>query len=99
MVRIDPATNQLRERIPIDVVGSNLAADATSVWVAPAARDSGQATGNDGITRISAAEKRVVETIQVGDAATSQYYSVFFNEGWIWAVIDTPQITVVQIVP
>lgn len=99
VARIDPQSNQVRERIPIDFVAANLAADARSVWVAPAARDSGQATGNDGVARIGEAEQRIVETTHVGDAATSQYYALFSAEGAVWVWIDAPEQTLVQIAP
>jgi streptogramin lyase len=99
VVRIDPQTNHLQERVPIDFVAANLTAGADSVWVAPAARDSGQATGNDGIARLSEQEKRLVETIHAGHAATSEYYSVYFSEGLLWILVDTPQPTLLQIRP
>ncbi|HEY0607015.1 MAG TPA: hypothetical protein VGD58_29115 [Herpetosiphonaceae bacterium] len=99
VVRIDPQSNQLRERIAIDFVAANLAAGARSVWVAPAARDSGQAMGNDGVVRIGEAEQRAVETIHVGEAATSQYYALFSAEGAVWVWIDAPEQTLVQIAP
>ena len=99
IVRIDPQTNRMQERIPIDFIGANLAAGADSVWVAPAARDSGFSTGNDGIARISEDEKRIVDTIHVGDVPASEYYSVYFSEGSIWVLINTPQPSVVQITP
>lgn len=99
VVRIDPQSNQLRERIPIDFVGANLAAGADSLWVAPAARDNGSPTGNDGIARISESEKQIVETIHVGDVPTSEYYSVYFSEGSVWVLVNTPQASIVQITP
>ena len=99
IVRIDPKSNQLQERIPIDFVAANLAAGAGSVWVAPAARDSGRSTGNDGIARISSDEKRIVEIIAVGDVPASQYYAVYFVEGSVWVLIVTPQMSVLQIAP
>ena len=99
VVRIDPENNQLQERIPIDFIGANLTAGAGSIWVAPAARDSGQATGNDGIARISESEKRMLETIHTGDAATSEYYSVYFSEGALWVLVNTPQPTLLQVHP
>lgn len=99
VVRIDPKSNQLQDRIPIDFVGANLAAGAGSVWVAPAARDDGRSTGNDGIARISSDEKRIVETIHAGDVPTSEYYAVYFVEGSIWVLIVTPQMSVLQIAP
>ena len=99
VVRIDPQTNQLQERIPIDFVGANLAAGAGSVWVAPAARDNGQSTGNDGIVRISSGEKQILETIHVGDAPESEYYAVYFIDNSIWVLVVTPQMSVVKISP
>jgi streptogramin lyase len=101
VVRIDPTSNQPQERMPIDFVGSNLAAGADSVWVAPAARDSGQMLGNDGIVRISEVKKGVVETIHVGDTDISQYeyYSVFFRDGSVWVVIDASPMRIVRISP
>ena len=99
VVRIDPQSNQAQERIPIDLIGSNLAAGAGSVWVAPAARDSGQATGNDGITRIHEKEKEIVETIHVGDVPGSEYYAVYFSEGFVWVLVNTPQTSIVKIKP
>ncbi|HEY0737868.1 MAG TPA: hypothetical protein VGD69_23315 [Herpetosiphonaceae bacterium] len=99
VVRIDPQSNRLGERIPIDFVAANLTAGSRSVWVAPAARDSGQATGNDGVLRIGEAEQRAVETIHVGEAATSQYYALFSAEGAAWVWIDAPEQTLVQIAP
>ena len=99
IVRIDPHTNQLQERIPIDFVGANLAAGAGSVWVAPAARDNGQFTGNDGIARISADDKQILETIHVGGVPESEYYAVYFVDGSIWVLVVTPQMSVVQISP
>ena len=99
VVRIDPQSNQLQERVPIDFIGSNLAAGAESVWVAPAARDSGQATGNDGVVRISELEKEIVETINVGDVPASEYYAVYFSEGFVWVLINTPQASLVKIKP
>ena len=103
VVQIDPQSNQLQERIPIDFVAANLAAGAESVWVAPAARDSGQATGNDGVVRISEVEREIVETIHVGDASadapTSEYYAVYFSEGFVWVLVNTPQASLVKIKP
>lgn len=99
VVRIDPQTNQLQERIPIDFVGANLAAGAGSVWVAPAARDNGQSTGNDGIVRISSGEKQILETIHVGDVPESEYYAVYFADNSIWVLVVTPQMSVVNILP
>lgn len=99
VVRIDPQTNQLQERIPIDFVGANLAAGAGSVWVAPAARDNGQSTGNDGIVRISADEKQILETIHVGDIPESEYYAVYYVDDSIWVLVVTPQMSAVQITP
>jgi DNA-binding beta-propeller fold protein YncE len=99
IVQIDPQTNQLGERVPIDFIAANLAAGAGSVWVAPAARDNGQATGNDGIVRISENKARIVNTIRAGDAGTSEYYSVYFSEGLLWTLVDTPQPTLLQVRP
>ena len=99
VVRIDPQSNQLQERIPIDFVGANLAAGAGSVWVAPAARDNGRSTGNDGIARISSDEKLIIETFHVGDVPASEYYAVYFVEGSVWVLIGTPQMSVMQITP
>ena len=99
VVRLDPKSNQLGERIPIDFVGANLAAGAGSVWVAPAARDNGAPTGNDGIARIGEPEMQILETIHVGDVPASEYYSVSFSEGSIWVLVNTPQATIVQITP
>ena len=87
------------ERVPIDFIGANLTAGAGSVWVAPAARDNGRATGNDGIVRIREEEKQILETIHVGDAPASQYYSVYFSDGSLWILVNTPQAFVVQITP
>lgn len=99
IVRIDPQSNQLRERISIDFVGANLAAGAESIWVAPAARDNGQTTGNDGIVRISETDRHIVETIHAGDAGTSEYYSVYFSEGSLWILVDTPEPALLQVSP
>jgi streptogramin lyase len=99
VVRIDPQTNGLQERIPIDFIGANLTAGAGSVWVAPAARDSGAPTGNDGIARIGELEKQVLKIIHVGDAATSDYYSVYFSEGSLWVLVNTPQPTLLEVRP
>jgi len=99
VVRIDPQTNQLGERIPIDFIGANLTAGAGSVWVAPAARDSGSSTGNDGIARIGEKEKKILEIIHVGEVPASEYYSVYFSEGWVWVLVNTPQPSIVQIRP
>ena len=99
VVRIDPQTNEVGARVPIDFVGSNLAAGDGSVWVAPAARDSGQPTGNDGIVRIDERTNQIVETIHVGNADTSDYYSVYFSQGSLWVVIDGPQTLFVEIQP
>jgi streptogramin lyase len=99
IVQIDPQVNELRERIPIDFVGANLTAGAGSVWIAPAARDSGSPTGNDGIARISEEKKQILETIHIGDVPASEYYSVYFSEGSVWVLINTPQASVVQITP
>ena len=99
VVQIDPQTNQLGEHVPIDFVAANLAVGAGSVWVAPAALDNGRATGNDGIIRIDEAEKEIIEVIHAGDAETSEYYSVYFNEGILWILVDTPQPTLLQIRP
>jgi hypothetical protein len=65
--------------------------------VAPAARDNGQATGNEAIARIDEHEKQIVETIHAGDAVTSEYYSVYFSEGLLWVLVDTPRPTLLQI--
>ena len=99
VVRVDPQTNQLQERIPIDLIGANLTAGASSVWVAPAARDSGSSTGNDGIVRIGEEQKQVLETIHVGDGPASEYYSVYFSEGAVWVLVNAPQAFVVEITP
>jgi streptogramin lyase len=90
VVRIDPQTNQAQERIPIDFIGASLAAGAGSVWVAPAARDSGAPTNNDGIARIGEKEKKLLDTIHVGDVPASEYYSVYFSEGSVWVLVNTP---------
>jgi len=99
VVRIDPQTNQQQERIPIDFIGATLVAGAGSVWVAPAARDSGASTGNDAIARIDEEEKQILETIHVGDAPASEYYSVYFSDGSVWVLVNTPQASIVQITP
>jgi streptogramin lyase len=99
VVRIDPQTNQLGQRIPIDFIGANLTAGAGSVWVAPAARDNGAPTGNDGIARISEDEKEILETIHVGDVYASEYYSVYFSEGSSWVLVNTPQASIIEIIP
>jgi streptogramin lyase len=99
VVRIDPQTNKLGERVPIDFVGANLTAGADSVWVAPAARDSGSSTGKDGIARIGEDEKQIMETIHVGDVPASEYYSVYFSEGSVWVLVNTPQPSIVEITP
>ena len=99
VVRIDPVDNQLQERIPIDFIGANLTAGAGSVWVAPAARDSGSSTGNDGIARIGEKNREVLETIHVGDVPASEYYSVYFSEGSVWVLVNTPHASLVQIAP
>ena len=99
IVRIDPQTNQLPERIPINFIGANLTAGAGSVWVAPAARDSGQSTGNDGIARISEEQKKILQTIHVGDVPASDYFSVYFSEGSVWVLVNTRPASIVQITP
>lgn len=99
VVRIDPQTNQLGERVPIDFVAANLATGAGSVWVVPAARNNGQPTGNDGIARIGEDEKEVLAVIHAGDAETSEYYSVYFSEGYMWILVDTPQPRLLQVRP
>ena len=99
VVRIDPESNRVQDRIPIDFVGANLAAGMDSVWVAPAARDSGQATGQDGIARISESKKQIVEVIHVGDVPASEYYAAYFSEGFVWVLVNTPQSSLVQIIP
>lgn len=99
VVRIDPQSYEIQERVPIDFVGSNLAAGAGSVWVAPAARDNGQSTGNDGIIRIDERTNRLVETIHAGGVDTSEYYSLYFSEGSLWVLIDGPQTALIEIQP
>lgn len=99
VVQIDPESNQLQERVPIDFIGANLTAGAGAVWVAPAARDSGAPTGKDGIVRIDEAEKQIVDIIHVGDVPASEYYSVYFSDGSVWVLVNTPQASIVQIVP
>lgn len=99
VVRIDPYSNQLRERVGIDFIGSNLAAGAGSVWVAPAARDSGQVTGNDGIARTDETQNQIVETIHVGSVPASEYYAVYFSEGFVWVLVNTQPASIVQIAP
>ena len=99
VVRLDPQSNQPGERVPIDFVAANLTVGAGSVWVAPAARDGGRATGNDGIVRIGENEEQILETIHAGDAATSEYYSVYFSEGTLWVLVDTPAPSLLQIIP
>jgi streptogramin lyase len=99
VVPLNPVTNQLGEPITIDFVAANLTVGAGSVWVAPAAQDSGRATGNDGIVQIDTRGRKVVTTVHVGDATTSDYYSVFYAEGSVWVLIDSPEQTVVQIAP
>jgi streptogramin lyase len=99
VVRIDPQTDQVQERIPIDFIGANLTAGAGSVWVAPAARDSGAPTGNDGIARLGEKEQKLLATIHVGDVPASEYYSVYYSEGSVWVLVNTPQPSIVEIVP
>lgn len=99
VVRLDPQSNKPGERVPIDFVAANLTAGADSVWVAPAARDGGRATGNDGIARIRESDKQLLETIHAGDTATSEYYSVYFSEGSLWILVDTPEPSLLQIIP
>jgi streptogramin lyase len=99
VVRIDSQTSQLQERIPIDFIGANLTAGAGSVWVAPAARDNGSSTGNDGVARIGEEEMKILETIHVGDVPASEYYSVYFSEGSVWVLVNTPQASIVEITP
>ena len=99
VVRIDPQSNRLQERVPIDFVGSNLAAGAGSVWVAPAAQDGGQPTGEDGIARLNEQEGRIAETVHVGGAGTSNYYSVTFSEGSLWVLVDAPETSLIRIIP
>ena len=99
VVRIDPQSNQAGERIPIDFIGANLTAGEGAVWVAPAARDSGAPTGNDGIARIDEKEKQVLDVIHAGDAATSDYYSVYFSEGSLWILVNTPQPSILEVRP
>jgi hypothetical protein len=51
------------------------------------ARDNDQATGNDTIADIREREKQIVEAILVGNAASSEYYSVYFSKdcyGFWW---------------
>jgi hypothetical protein len=67
--------------------------------VAPAARDNGQSTGNDGIVRISSGEKQILETIHVGDVPESEYYAVYFADDSVWVLVVTPQMSVVKISP
>jgi hypothetical protein len=67
--------------------------------VAPAARDSGAATGNDGIARIDEKDKQALEVIHAGDAATSDYYSVYFSESSLWVLVNTPQPSILEIRP
>ena len=99
VVRVDPQTNKLGERIPIEFIGANLTAGAGSVWVAPAARNNGASTGNDGIARIGETEKEILETIHVGDVPFSEYYSVYFSEGSVWVLVNTPQASIMEIMP
>ncbi|HEX6033149.1 MAG TPA: hypothetical protein VFY83_01900 [Anaerolineales bacterium] len=99
IVRIDPQNNELQERIAIDFIAANLTAGAGSVWVAPAARDSGSPTGNDGIARVSEEKKQILETIHVGNVPANDYYSVYFSEGSVWVFVNTPQASIVQITP
>lgn len=99
VARLDPQNNQLQERVSIDFIGANLAAGAGSVWVAPAARDKGASTGNDGIARIAEADNQLVDTIHVGDVPASEYYSVYFSEGSLWVLVNTLQPSIVQIIP
>jgi streptogramin lyase len=99
VAHLDPATNQIGERVPINFVGANLATGAGSVWVAPAAKDSGRSTGNDGIARIDSEARTIMETVHVGEVETSQYYKVMFAEGSAWVYIDVPEAIVVQIAP
>ena len=65
----------------------------------PAARDNGAPTRNDGIARIGEEEKQILETIHVGDVPASEYYSVYFSEGSVWVLVNTPQPSIVQITP
>jgi streptogramin lyase len=99
VVRIDPQMNRPQERIPIDFIGANLTAGGGSVWVAPAARDSGSSTGNDAVARIGEKERQILETIHVGDIPASEYYSVYFSEGTVWVLVNTPQASIVEITP
>jgi streptogramin lyase len=99
VVRIDPQSNQVGERVPIDFVGANLATGAGAVWVAPAARDSGQPTRNDGVARLDETKKQIVDTIHVGDMETSEYYSLYFSEDILWVLVDGPETVLVKIAP
>jgi hypothetical protein len=67
--------------------------------VAPAARDGGSPTGNDGIARVSEETKQTLETIHVGDVPASEYYSVTFSEGSVWVLVNTPQASIVEVTP
>jgi streptogramin lyase len=100
VVRIDPATNAIAFRTTIDFVGANLAVTDGGVWVAPAARDSGVALGNDAYVRIDTGAQAVVETIHVGDHESRRdgYYLALTEDGESWAVIfgDT-QTTLVRL--
>lgn len=99
VVRMDPQSFEVQARVPIDFVGSNLAAGAGSVWVAPAARDNGQWTGNDGIARIDERTNKLVEIIHAGGGDSSEYYSLYFSDGSLWVLIDGPQSSLIEIQP
>jgi hypothetical protein len=99
VVRIDPATNEVVARIPVDAVpgweigGGGLAVDDGSVWVAGAA-------GGDGgvIDRIDTASNRVVDSIHVdgrpADVAT-------FASGFVWVLLrgdpDSPRVLEIDV--
>jgi DNA-binding beta-propeller fold protein YncE len=70
VVEINPYTETAISRIPIEFVGSNIVFSHDSVWVAPAAYDSGRPLRNDAIVRIDPHLRRVIEKIHVGSDST-----------------------------
>jgi hypothetical protein len=40
-----------------------------------------------------------MEFIHAGDAKTSDYYSVYFSEGWLWILVNTQNPALLQVRP
>jgi hypothetical protein len=64
-----------------------------------AACGNNSSTGNDRIARIGKEEKQILETIHVGDVPAREFYSVYFSQGAVRVLVNTPQASIVEFTP